>query len=513
MTLTKIVVLLALTVLSIVKGEKTTAEIEKYLCKYGYLTENCNNPNQLARAESREYAIKWWQMFSNLPVTGVIGPDDEELMNKRRCACEDVMAKDEVMNPELQPQQFNLGPKWRKTTLTWRVTKFSNQLDPGKTRSEITRALRYWSDVTPLRFYETSGDTDITISFEIRNHGDGAANAFDGPSRVLAHAFFPSNGRVHFDEEESWGFGDEVGNSKTDFFTVAVHEFGHTLGLFHSDIQGALMFPYYAGYNASFRLHEDDIDGIQSLYGPSPRTPPTTPRRLTTFRPTTQAPRPRITSTPRPRITPAPTVRPTRTPTLPSICNVNLRAMIRDFDGTLFAFVDSHNVMRITERGLLDRFRVSNLFRRAPWNTEAAYNIPSLGRTYFMRGQRIWEFDRMRNRMATILVQGGPRSMPERPRAAISTSASGNDIEVFGSGIMWRMKMNGEVVPGSHRYIRNVYNGVPEEIDAAVRWDSNTIYFFKDNRFYKYDTRRRRMVLEGDFGPAFLKGQCGNAPR
>lgn len=48
-------------------------------------------------------------MFSNLEVTGVIGPADEEVMNRLRCACEDVLQKDEVMNPELQPQQFNLG--------------------------------------------------------------------------------------------------------------------------------------------------------------------------------------------------------------------------------------------------------------------------------------------------------------------------------------------------------------------------------------------------------------------
>lgn len=56
--------------------------------------------------------FRWWQMFSNLVVTGVIGPADEEVMNKRRCACEDVMQKDEVMNPVFQPQQFNLGKFW-----------------------------------------------------------------------------------------------------------------------------------------------------------------------------------------------------------------------------------------------------------------------------------------------------------------------------------------------------------------------------------------------------------------
>ena len=60
--------------------------------------------------------------------------------------------------------------------------------------------------------------------------------------------------------------------------------------------------------------------------------------------------------------------------------------LFTDFDGMLFAFVDGSYVMRITEQGFLDRIRTRNLFRRAPWNMDAAYNIPSLGRTYFMKG-------------------------------------------------------------------------------------------------------------------------------
>lgn len=49
--------------------------------------------------------------------------------------------------------------------------------------------------------------------------------------------------------------------------SVAVHEFGHSLGLLHSDVQGSIMWPFSMGYQPDLKLHPDDISAIQALYG------------------------------------------------------------------------------------------------------------------------------------------------------------------------------------------------------------------------------------------------------
>ncbi|XP_034028173.1 matrix metalloproteinase-9 [Thalassophryne amazonica] len=66
-----------------------------------------------------------------------------------------------------------------------------------------------------------------------------------------------------YDEDKKWGFCPDQGYS---LFLVAAHEFGHALGLDHSNIRDALMYPMYS-YVENFSLHADDIEGIQYLYG------------------------------------------------------------------------------------------------------------------------------------------------------------------------------------------------------------------------------------------------------
>ena len=79
----------------------------------------------------------------------------------------------------------------------------------------------------------------------------------------MAHAYPPQDGRVHFDEDEI--FTDSTARG-TSLLVIAVHEFGHALGLGHSQVQNAIMFPFYEEGMAA-NLRQDDIAGIQDIYG------------------------------------------------------------------------------------------------------------------------------------------------------------------------------------------------------------------------------------------------------
>ncbi|VEN40578.1 unnamed protein product [Callosobruchus maculatus] len=118
-------------------------------------------------------------------------------------------------------------------------------------------------------------------SYIFTEHGDNFP--FDGRGVVLAHAFFPTGMRssieVHFDADEAWTT-DGSSDEGTNLFNVAAHEIGHSLGLSHSNVESALMYPWYKEMDNGFdfELPEDDKQAIQHLYDANGVASPSTTR-------------------------------------------------------------------------------------------------------------------------------------------------------------------------------------------------------------------------------------------
>lgn len=169
------------------------------------------------------------------------------------------------------------GDAWQKNKLTYWV-KSGAPAVPGASAEGVMRdAFALWAEVTGLEFTPFFMDPDISIEFVPTNHGDGIP--FDGPGKVLAHAFYPPPndpaGNIHFDNAETWTNRMPKPPIGYDLFTVALHEIGHSLGLSHSSDPAAIMYPTIGGVQRSLGL--DDIRRIRRLYSggvtPSPPSP------------------------------------------------------------------------------------------------------------------------------------------------------------------------------------------------------------------------------------------------
>ena len=246
--------------------------LQKYLRKFGYFDteelESFGASNAMAEPapskdgvfeDSTKLALQRFQQFHNLPITGELDVATLDEITKPRCGFPDTA--DFVAD----------GRRWTTTNLRYGFQNFTSDLTVAQVRGAIVKALRLWSAYTPLTFTEVplTSSPEVVIRFVAGDHGDGSA--FDGPSGVLAHAFYPPPnsgalaGDAHFDEAETWTVAVPPAAGTFDLVTVAAHEFGHALGLAHSTVQGSLMYPTYGGPHRW--LHNDDARGIASIYG------------------------------------------------------------------------------------------------------------------------------------------------------------------------------------------------------------------------------------------------------
>ncbi|XP_010832380.1 PREDICTED: matrilysin isoform X1 [Bison bison bison] len=222
-----------------------------------YLKRFYSSDSKIKNANSLEVRLKRMEGFFHLPITGILSPRIIEIMEKPRCGVPDVA----------EFSLFPNHPKWTSKVVTYRIMSYTSDLPHITVNQLVAKAFKIWSEAIPLTFKRLRwGTADIMIGFARRAHGD--PYPFDGPGATLAHAFAPGpglGGDAHFDEDERWTDGIGIG---VNFLYVATHELGHSLGLSHSSDPNAVMYPTYSKEDSkNFKLSQDDINGIQLLYG------------------------------------------------------------------------------------------------------------------------------------------------------------------------------------------------------------------------------------------------------
>lgn len=242
--------------------DRLVARAEGFLRRFGYLAEHECDAAELCPHTSE--ALADFQRFYHLEPTGTLTLETLKLMNTPRCALPDFEPGDTHRPAALggpgvedsDPFVFSSN-KWSLANLRWFLSGGTPDLT-GEA-GQLQSAFDTWAGVVPLSFTQQAGTSgaDLDVSWQVGDHGDG--DPFDGPGTVLAHAFYPTDGRIHFDDAESWAT-----SGSRDIWTVALHEFGHTLGLRHSGVKDAVMYAFISGQRRS--LHEVDIKGMRSRY-------------------------------------------------------------------------------------------------------------------------------------------------------------------------------------------------------------------------------------------------------
>ncbi|XP_030518668.2 metalloendoproteinase 4-MMP [Rhodamnia argentea] len=246
------------------------AKIKRYLHYFGYLP--LQNPSSDGRFNSEfELATVSYQSKLGLSITGKLDIKTMNQILEPRCGVSDFAPGKHVTRRYVH---FPGKPRWTRhkpivLTYAFSPDHFIDYLTSNDVRHVFQRAFARWAAVIPVSFREANdyGFADIKIGFYSGDHGDG--QPFDGVLGILAHSFSPESGRLHLDAAERWAvdFGSEQSKVAVDLESVAVHEIGHLLGLAHSSVKDAVMYPSLKPREKRADLNIDDIEGVQALYG------------------------------------------------------------------------------------------------------------------------------------------------------------------------------------------------------------------------------------------------------
>ena len=454
----------------------------KYLEQYGYIK---SVSDLTSYAHSADEAIRKFQRYAKLPVTGRMDSATQRKLTGPRCGAQDfrpttttsvaafaingipVLSYRDMRRRKRYVQQ---GSKWKKQTLTWSLHSYPTHyvsLSRADVDRTLNKAFRMWQSVAQLNFRKLSSnrEADIIVLFGRAYHND--PYRFDGRGGTLAHAFYPGSntgfaGDIHFDDDETWSLNGA--QDTTDLFWTSLHEIGHAIGLEHSEKRNAIMWPWFEGYQAGLTLRQDDISGIQSIYGA---------RSGDTTCPATNEQKPKVSS----------------------ICNYgNFNDVIyHKASCTTYIFSGYYMWRMNNEKQASNHERISTKFHGLPGYIDAAYSR-SDGSIVFFKNDRYWIYDRNFRRIKSSsrlsnFIKNSRATGLDRIDAAMVWDGNSR-VYFFRRDKYWRYNEERKEIDPGYPRSASTWRGVKSPIDGVFTWKNRRSFFLKGTDIIKFNNHK-----------------------
>ncbi|XP_054824724.1 metalloendoproteinase 2-MMP-like [Prosopis cineraria] len=239
------------------------SRLQDYFQLFGYLNSTLNSNFTDEFSAELESAIKYFQKTFHLNATGQPDNATASLITLPRCGFPD------VINGSITVTENSTTPftKWWQEGKIEFTYAFSPENETMTTSLKVvfSDAFSRWSVVTRLNFTETTSfnESDIRIMFL----------SLDGQLGLVGGGWLDKTTMswgIVLDVDEKWVLPSQnsTESDELDLETVVMHQIGHVLGLSHSAIEEAVMYPFnLASKKRKVDFAKDELERIQQFYG------------------------------------------------------------------------------------------------------------------------------------------------------------------------------------------------------------------------------------------------------